>query len=72
MVAGGIALNVASLLVRAIAGSFPWMLLAMALFGASMAAIIANLPKTLGLWFPPERLGMANGISLAGFGVGQA
>ena len=37
-----------------------------------MAAIIANLPKTLGLWFPPERLGMANGISLAGFGVGQA
>jgi len=72
VVACGIALNVASLAARAIAGSFPWMLLAMALFGASMAAIIANLPKTLGLWFPPERLGMANGISLAGFGVGQA
>ena len=53
VVACGIALNVASLLVRAIAGSFPWMLLAMVLFGASMAAIIANLPKTLGLWSSP-------------------
>ena len=48
------------------------MLLAMVLFGAALAFLGTNLPKTLGLWFPPERLGLANGVSLAGLGVGVA
>lgn len=67
----GLAFGGAALLLRAAADSFAWMLLSMVLFGMALALLAANLPKTLGLWFQPAKLGMANGVSLAGFGFGQ-
>jgi nitrate/nitrite transporter NarK len=61
----------ASLLLRSRAGHFGSFLATMVLFGVGMALVGSNLPKTLGQWFPPRQLGMANGVSLAGFGLGS-
>jgi NNP family nitrate/nitrite transporter-like MFS transporter len=70
-VAGGIALGGASLLLRAAASDFGTMFVSMVLFGFGLGLLTANLPKMLGMWFPPGQLGLANGVSLAGFGAGQ-
>ena len=70
-VAGGLALCGASLLVRATAGGFSTMLLSMVLLGCGFAFVFAIVPKTIGSWFPPEQLGLATGLSLAGLGLGQ-
>jgi NNP family nitrate/nitrite transporter-like MFS transporter len=67
----GLVLNCATLLFRAGADSFPMLLVSMFPFGMSLAVLATNLPKALGMWFPPERLGLANGVALAGFGLGQ-
>lgn len=71
VVGSGLAVGGVALLLRAMAGSFAWMLLSMVLFGMALALLATNLPKTLGLWFQRGTLGMANGVSLAGFGFGQ-
>jgi NNP family nitrate/nitrite transporter-like MFS transporter len=70
----GQALVAASLFLRAAAGGFGSMLLCMVFFGVAMGLVIANIPKVLGLWFPLDELGMANGVSIAGqaAGIGTA
>lgn len=70
-VAAGIAICGASLLLRASATGFAGMLLSMVLLGCGFAFIFTIVPKMVGSWFPPEKLGMANGLSLTGLGLGQ-
>jgi nitrate/nitrite transporter NarK len=48
------------------------MLLTMVLFGIGLGIASANVPKALGTWFPPAKLGLANGLALAGIGAGNA
>jgi len=70
-VAGGLVLCGAALLLRATAGGFSTMWFSMVLLGCGFAFIFAIVPKAIGSWFPPEQLGMATGLSLAGLGFGQ-
>ena len=44
---------------------------AMVLFGLASGLVFANLTKAIALWFPPDELGMANGVSQAGIGLGM-
>jgi nitrate/nitrite transporter NarK len=69
-VASGVALIGVSLLFRAAATGLVSALLSMILFGMAMALIFASLAKAIAMWFPPEELGMANGVSQAGIGLG--
>jgi NNP family nitrate/nitrite transporter-like MFS transporter len=61
----------AALGLRAGATSLPALLVAMALFGVTLAGVATNLPKALGTWFPRAELGLANGFALGGNGAGQ-
>jgi nitrate/nitrite transporter NarK len=70
VVSAGLLLMWISLLLRADAAQFVTMLATMVLFGMGMALVGSNLPKTIGLWFQSRQLGTANGVSLAGFGLG--
>jgi nitrate/nitrite transporter NarK len=60
-----------TLALRASGGAFGTVLAAMVLFGVTLSIVSANLPKALGMWFPAEQLGFANGIALGGNGGGQ-
>ncbi len=42
------------------------------LCGISLSIVLPNLPKAAGLFFPKNQLGLANGILIAGFGIGGA
>ena len=55
---------------RGTATSFSQMYLWMFLFGVALALPFTNIPKALGTWFPQEELGLANGSTQAGFGLG--
>ncbi|HTO54755.1 MAG TPA: MFS transporter [Myxococcota bacterium] len=68
--AGALAMA-ATLGLRALGGSFGVVLVAMVLYGVTLSLVSANLPKALGMWFPPQQLGLVNGIALAGNGGGQ-
>jgi cyanate permease len=57
---------------RATAGSAFTLTLYMFVFGAGVAIFGPNLPKALSMWFPKNQLAMANGIAMAGMGVGGA
>jgi ACS family D-galactonate transporter-like MFS transporter len=57
---------------RALSSNFPTFMIVMFLFGCSIPLITANVPKILGMWFPPQQLGLANGISVASAGSGSA
>lgn len=57
---------------RALSGNFPTLMIVMFLFGCSIPLIMVNVPKILGMWFPPQQLGLANGIALASAGGGSA
>ncbi len=61
----------AALLLRASAGSFATLYVAMLLFGFTLSLVATNLPKAIGLWFPSGELGLANGLALGGNGAGQ-
>jgi nitrate/nitrite transporter NarK len=71
VVAGGALAMAATLGLRALGASFGVVLAAMVLYGVTLSLVSANLPKALGMWFPQEQLGLANGIALAGNGGGQ-
>jgi cyanate permease len=43
----------------------------MFVYGISLSLATVNLPKTLGIWFPSEQLGLASGIMGAAYGVGS-
>jgi len=58
------------LLLRGTATSFGSLYLWMFLFGLALAVTFANVPKALGMWFPAEEFGLANGVTQAGYGVG--
>lgn len=68
---GGLAMA-GALFARSHAESYSALLATMGLFGLTLGCITPNLSKTLGLWFPQEELGLANGIALAGNGAGVA
>lgn len=44
----------------------------MFLFGAAIMFVIANLPKTLGMWFPQKEYGLALGILFVGYSGSSA
>jgi nitrate/nitrite transporter NarK len=58
------------LLLRGTATSFAMLYLWMFLFGIALAVTFSNAPKALGMWFPPQEFGLANGVTQAGYGVG--
>ncbi len=60
------------LILRATATSFGIMYVWMFLFGVSIALTFPNVPKAVGMWFPPQEFGLANGVTLAGYGSGAA
>jgi nitrate/nitrite transporter NarK len=58
------------LTLRGTASSFATFYAAMFFFGVALAMIFANVPKALGMWFPPDEFGLANGVTQAGYGAG--
>lgn len=68
---GGL-LMAAALFARSEAQSYALLLTTMGVFGLSLGCVAPNLSKTIGLWFPAEELGLANGIALGGNGAGIA
>ena len=71
VVSAGALAMAATLALRASGAGFASVLAAMVLYGVTLSIVSANLPKALGMWFPAERLGLANGIALCGNGGGQ-
>jgi len=59
-------------LARAFLPNYPGMLTMMVLFGISFGFVIPNLPKMVGIWFPPRQVGLASGIYMTGLGMGTA
>jgi len=57
---------------RAAAGNVFSLTACMFIMGAGVAVFGPNLPKALSMWFPKNEMAMANGISMAGAGVGGA
>lgn len=66
----GLLLMGTTLVMRGSASGFWSMYVWMMLFGVSIALIFPNVPKALGMWFEPHELGLANGITIAGYGAG--
>lgn len=58
------------LTLRGTAASFATLYTWMLLFGIALAVTFSNVPKALGMWFPPEEFGLANGVTQAGYGAG--
>jgi nitrate/nitrite transporter NarK len=58
------------LLLRGTATDFASLYAWMLLFGLALAVTFSNVPKALGMWFPAEEFGLANGVTQAGYGVG--
>jgi nitrate/nitrite transporter NarK len=58
------------LTLRATASSFVTLYAWMFLFGIALAVTFSNVPKALGMWFPQEEFGLANGVTQAGYGAG--
>lgn len=67
---GGLLLAGGALLLRAGATGTVPMFLSMAAFGVALALVMAIFPKAIAEAFPPEQLGMANGVAQAGIGLG--
>lgn len=59
-------------LARAFTPSFGGMLTIMILYGITFGFVIPNLPKLVGIWFPPKQMGLASGIYMSGLGIGIA
>jgi nitrate/nitrite transporter NarK len=58
------------LTLRGTASSFATLYAWMFLFGVALAVTFSNVPKALGMWFPPEEFGFANGATQGGYGAG--
>jgi len=59
-------------IMRGTSANFPSLLLFSFLTGAGMAFIVPNLPKMVGVWFSRGEFGVANGLIVAGVGIGNA
>lgn len=57
-------------LLRAFMPSFAGMFALMCLHGVGFGMAVPNLPKLAGIWFPPDKIGIASGISMSGMGFG--
>ena len=66
----GVLIMGCTLVLRGTATDFPQLYLWMFLFGVALALPFTNVPKALGLWFPQQELGLANGVVQAGYGLG--
>jgi nitrate/nitrite transporter NarK len=66
-----IAIMSASGLLRGFAVDYWTLLMFQAFLGVGVAAIVPCLPKLAAAWFPPEELGLATGIYVAGFSIGN-
>jgi MFS family permease len=55
---------------RGLAGSFQSMTIIVILLGAVVPVVLMNTIKTLGEWFPPQQLGLANGAQAMGMALG--
>ena len=60
------AISVAALIARIFAPNFGALFVCMALAGVIATFVNANTAKIMGSWFPPEKVGIAVGIGLAG------
>jgi nitrate/nitrite transporter NarK len=58
------------LFLRGTASSFVTLYTWMFLFGVALAVTFSNVPKALGMWFPPQEFGLANGVTQGGYGAG--
>ncbi|MDY6959406.1 MAG: MFS transporter [Halobacteriota archaeon] len=58
-------------MLRGVSSSFTQLFLLSILTGVGMALIMPNLPKMVGEWFDKEEFGLANGIVMAGMGIGN-
>jgi len=69
----GLAITIMSLsgLSRGFAINYWMLLIVEMLFGVGVAAIMPCLPKLAAAWFPREELGLATGIYVAGFSIGN-
>ena len=70
VIAVGLVVMGGTLVLRGTATDFEQLYLWMFLFGVALALPFTNVPKALGLWFPQEELGLANGVVQAGYGLG--
>jgi len=57
---------------RIFATSFTLMFTFMSLYGVCYGVMMPNLPKLVGIWYPPHQAGLANGILLSGLNIGAA
>jgi len=55
---------------RGFSGDPATLIISMFLCGASLSIVIPNLPKIVGLFFPPRQMGLAFGIVNSGFNIG--
>lgn len=70
VICAGLLVMGGALVLRGTATDFAQLYLWMFLFGVALALPFTNVPKALGLWFPQEELGLANGVVQAGYGLG--
>jgi MFS family permease len=68
----GVVLMGVCLALRGTATNFGTLYSWMFLFGVALALTFPNVPKALGMWFPPQEFGLANGVTQAGYGAGAA
>jgi len=54
------------------ASSYQTMFALMCLFGVAYGIVMPNLPKLVGIWFPPHQAGLASGIYMTGLNIGAA
>jgi MFS family permease len=71
--AAGLALTILGIsgVLRGFAVSYETLLLSQLFLGVGLAAIMPCLPKLVASWFPPEKAGLAIGISISGYAIGD-
>ena len=68
----GLIVIIVGSLLRVTSTSFVSLLAFTSLYGVGFGLVYPNLPKLVGTWFPPERIGLATGIYATGIITGTA
>jgi CP family cyanate transporter-like MFS transporter len=68
----GVIVIAAGSLLRGFAADFWTLLVFTCLYGVGLGLVLPNLPKLVGSWFPPERVGFATGVYTTGIVFGIA
>lgn len=58
-------------LARGFAGNYSSLLVTQFFLGAGLSGVIPAIPRLVSCWFPREKIGLATGICLAGFPIGD-